>query len=118
VNELSLHFLAKKKILVVRDVERTDIPFICKTLNCTPIAHIDGLSKEKLGHADLVEHEMQSDGNRVLKVTGIKNMGKTVSMLIRGSNNLVNSINFNVYFLRLLMRQTDHFMMPFVLLDA
>ena len=34
VNELSLHFLAKKKILVVRDIEREDIGFICKTLNC------------------------------------------------------------------------------------
>lgn len=34
VNDLSLHFLAKKKIMVVRDVEREDIPFICKTLGC------------------------------------------------------------------------------------
>jgi hypothetical protein len=35
-----------------------DVPFICKTLGATPIAHIDGLKPEKLGHADLVEHEM------------------------------------------------------------
>ena len=30
VNEMALHFLAKMKILVVRDVEREDIEFICK----------------------------------------------------------------------------------------
>ena len=32
-NELSLHFLAKKGIMVVQDVERDDVEFICKTLN-------------------------------------------------------------------------------------
>ena len=30
VNDLALHFLAKMKIVVVRDVERDDIEFICK----------------------------------------------------------------------------------------
>jgi T-complex protein 1 subunit delta len=40
-NELSLHFLAKKEIMVVQDVERDDIDFICKTINAVPIAHID-----------------------------------------------------------------------------
>lgn len=32
VNELSLHFLAKKNIMVVKDIEREDIEFISKTL--------------------------------------------------------------------------------------
>lgn len=57
VNQLSLHFLAKKKIMVVTDVERTDVPFICRTLGCKPVAHIDGLTPEKLGHAELVNYE-------------------------------------------------------------
>jgi len=35
-NELSLHFLAKMGILVVTDVERTDVEFVCRTLGCTP----------------------------------------------------------------------------------
>jgi hypothetical protein len=30
VNDLALHFLAKMKIVVVRDVERDDVEFICK----------------------------------------------------------------------------------------
>ena len=29
-NDMALHFLAKMKILVVRDIERDDIEFICK----------------------------------------------------------------------------------------
>jgi T-complex protein 1 subunit delta len=40
-NELSLHFLAKKGIMVIKDVERNDVEFICKTIGCTPVAHID-----------------------------------------------------------------------------
>ncbi len=29
-NEMALHFLAKMKILVVQDIERTDVEFICR----------------------------------------------------------------------------------------
>lgn len=44
--------------MVVRDIERDDIEYISKTLNCLPIAHVDHMKLEKLGHADSV-HEMQ-----------------------------------------------------------
>ena len=30
VSDLALHFLAKMKILVVKDVERDDVEFVCK----------------------------------------------------------------------------------------
>ena len=46
---------AKAKIMVVRDIERDDIEFITKTLNCLPIAHVDHMKPEKLGHADRVD---------------------------------------------------------------
>ena len=46
---------AKAKIMVIKDVEREDIEFISKTLHCLPIAHVDHMRPEKLGHADLVE---------------------------------------------------------------
>jgi len=32
VSDLALHFLAKMKIMVVKDIEREDIEFICKVL--------------------------------------------------------------------------------------
>jgi len=30
VNELALHFLSKLKILVIKDIERDEVEFICK----------------------------------------------------------------------------------------
>ena len=41
--------------MVVRDIERDDIEYISKTLNCLPIAHVDHMKPEKLGHADRVD---------------------------------------------------------------
>lgn len=89
-NELSLHFLAKMGILVVTDIERTDIEFICRTLGCAPIAHVDSFSPDKLGEADHVgDVVMPGSGHKVVKFTGVKNPGKTMTILLRGSNDLV-----------------------------
>lgn len=88
VNELSLHFLAKLKILVVRDIERDEIEFISKSTGCKPIADIDGFADDKLGYADLVE-ETQLSGAKVVKITGVRNPGKTVSIVCTGANALV-----------------------------
>jgi len=88
VNDQALHFLGKMKIMVVRDIERDEVDFICKTLNCRPIASVDHLNPEFLGSADLVE-EFSTGAAKVVKVTGIQNPGKTVSLLVRGSNKLV-----------------------------
>ena len=41
--------------MVVQDIERDDIEFISKTLGCLPIAHVDSMRPDKLGHADLVQ---------------------------------------------------------------
>ena len=48
VTDLALHYLAKAKIMVVRDIERSDIEFISKTLGCLPIAHVDHMKPEKV----------------------------------------------------------------------
>lgn len=88
VTDLSLHFLAKMKILVVKDVEREDIEFITKTLGCVPIASIDAFVAEKLGKAELVEEVATSDG-KLVKVTGVPTAVRTVTVLVRGSNKLV-----------------------------
>jgi len=88
VNELALHFLAKMKIMVCKDIERDDIEFICKSLNCKPIASLDHFTPENLGSADLVE-EVQTGSSKIIKMTGVANPGKTVSVLVRGVNRLV-----------------------------
>lgn len=46
--------------MVVRDIERDEIEFISKTLNCLPISHVDHMKPEKLAYADLVESETVS----------------------------------------------------------
>jgi T-complex protein 1 subunit delta len=89
-NELSLHFLAKMGILVVTDIERGDVEFICRTLGCAPIAHPDSMSAEKLGKAEHVgDVAMPGSGHKVVKFTGVQNPGRTMTVLLRGSNDLV-----------------------------
>lgn len=87
-NELSLHFLAKKKIMVVQDIERDDVEFICKSVGCIPIAHIDHMTPDKFGTATLCEQARLSDDSKIFKITGLK-LHKTISLLVRGSNPLV-----------------------------
>lgn len=81
--------MAKAKILVIKDVEREDVEFICKTLNCKPIAHIDSFTPEKLGTAAKCEEVTLSEGSKIIEITGVPNEAKTVSILCRGSNQLV-----------------------------
>lgn len=77
------------KILVVRDIEREDVDFLCKSLGCKPIANVDSFTADKLGIADCVE-EISMGASRVVKVTGAQvTDAKTVTILVRGSNKLV-----------------------------
>lgn len=88
VNDLSLHFLSKLKIMAVKEIERDEIEFICKSTGAKPIADINSFTEDKLGYAEMVE-EVSTAGAKVVKVTGVKNAGKTVSVLIHGANQLV-----------------------------
>jgi T-complex protein 1 subunit delta len=89
-NDLALHFLAKLDIMVVTDIERNDIDFISRTLHLLPVAHVDHFSPEKLGTASLAEEVTIAGSNsKVVKITGIVNMGQTITILMRGSNKLV-----------------------------
>jgi T-complex protein 1 subunit delta len=88
VTELSLHYLAKLKILVVTDVEREEMDFVSRSLGVRPIADIDGFGEERLAAAELVE-QVDRDGAHFVHVTGIKGIRRTVSILARGANALV-----------------------------
>lgn len=91
VNDLSLHFLSRLKIMAIKDIERDEIDFLCKSTGCKPIANIDSFTEDKLGSADLIE-EVQTNGARYVKVTGIRTavpQHNTVSIVVRGANNLV-----------------------------
>jgi T-complex protein 1 subunit delta len=91
VNDLSLHFLSRLKIMAIKDIERDEVEFLCKSTGCKPIANIDTFTEDKLGSADLIE-EVSASGARYVKVTGIKSAGtqnQTVSIVARGANQLV-----------------------------
>ncbi|KJA27114.1 hypothetical protein HYPSUDRAFT_75070 [Hypholoma sublateritium FD-334 SS-4] len=88
VDDLALNYLKRLNILVVKDVERDEIEFLSKSLICKPVSDIDAFTEDKLGYADLVE-ETNDDGVKVVRITGIKNRGRTVSILATGSNHLV-----------------------------
>jgi len=90
VNELALHFLAKKNIMVIKDVDRADIDFTCKTIGATPVPHIDQFTAEKLGTAGLIE-ETSAGGSeqKIIRVTQCPAQNRRISILVRGSNQLV-----------------------------
>lgn len=88
VSDLALHYFGKKKIMVIKDIDRDDIDFISRTINAQPVAHVDHLTADKLGSADLVEEANAGGSSKIVKVTGVPGTG-TVSILLRGSNQLV-----------------------------
>ena len=73
---------------MVKDVERDEIEFLSKSLGCKPVADIEAFTEDKLGYADLVD-ETSAVGAKVVRITGVKNPGRMVSILAMGSNNLV-----------------------------
>merc|ERR1719474_2313873 len=88
LSDLATHFFDKMKIMVVKDIEREDVEFLCKTLGCRPIASLDHFTSENLVSAELVE-EIQTGSSKCVKITGMANPGKTCSIIIRGSNKLM-----------------------------
>lgn len=73
VSDLALHFLDKIKCMVIKDIEREDVEFVCKSLGCRPIASLDHFIPENLVSADLVE-DVGVGGNRMVKITGKFNL--------------------------------------------
>ena len=66
VNDLAIHYLAKNKIIVLKDIEWTDIPFICQTLGCIPVAHMENLTSDKLSTKATIAHVVPlSDGSSI-----------------------------------------------------
>ena len=59
-----------------------------QSTGCKPIADIDSFTEDKLGSADLVE-EVQASGARYVKVSGVKSVVNTVSIVCRGANSLI-----------------------------
>ena len=90
VTNLSLDFLAKAKILVVRDIERDEIDFLSRILGVEPVASLDHFTADKLGSAELVNEENLGENlGSIVRFTGLAAESKCVSILMRGSTHVV-----------------------------
>ncbi|CAH0406999.1 unnamed protein product [Chilo suppressalis] len=88
LSDLAIHFLDKIKTMVIKDIEREDIEFVCKTLGCRPIASLDHFTAENLVNVDLVE-EINEPGGKYIKMSGCGQGGRTVCVCVRGSSGAV-----------------------------
>merc|ERR1719461_2419450 len=88
LSDLAVHFFDKMKIMVVKDIEREDIDHVCKTIGCRPIASLDHFTAENLVSVDLIE-EQQVGVSKYIKFSGAATQGRTVSLILRGSNKLM-----------------------------
>jgi T-complex protein 1 subunit delta len=71
---------------------------------------LDHFTPENLASADLVEEVSTGGTNKVVKMTGIQNAGRTVTVLVQGSNKLVlaeaeRSLHDALCVIRCLVRQ-------------
>lgn len=69
---MALHFLAKMKIMVVKDIERDDIEFYSRILGCRPVASVDHFVPDALGYADVVEQIATSGDERIIQVLALE----------------------------------------------
>eukprot|EP00915_Cephaloidophora_sp_WS-2016_P003166 GHVH01004266.1.p1 GENE.GHVH01004266.1~~GHVH01004266.1.p1 ORF type:complete len:536 (-),score=96.22 GHVH01004266.1:71-1678(-) len=88
VSELACDYLAKAKIMLIRDVEREDIDFVARTIKATPIASLDEFDTSSLGTAQLVVDEPCEAGGRITRLTGVPGT-KTTTILCRSSNQML-----------------------------
>ncbi|MEM1775043.1 MAG: thermosome subunit beta [Desulfurococcaceae archaeon] len=82
IDEVAQHFLAKKGILAVRRVKRSDLEKLERATGGRIVSNIDDLKPEDLGYAELVE-ERKVGEDKMVFVEGCKNP-RSVSIVIRG----------------------------------
>jgi len=82
IDDLAQHFLAKKGILAVRRVKKSDMDKLSKATGASIITNIKELDDSDLGYAALVD-EKKISGDEMIFVSGCKNP-KAVSVLVRG----------------------------------
>ncbi|MEM4809907.1 MAG: thermosome subunit beta [Desulfurococcaceae archaeon] len=82
IDEVAQHFLAKKGILAVRRVKRSDLEKLERATGGRIVSNIDDLRPEDLGYAEVVE-ERKIGEDKMVFIEGCKNP-RSVSIVIRG----------------------------------
>ncbi|AFK50470.1 Thermosome subunit alpha [Thermogladius calderae 1633] len=87
IDEVAQHFLAKKGILAVRRVKRSDLEKLERATGGKIVSSVRDLKPEDLGYAALVE-ERRVGNDKMVFVEGCKNP-KAVTILVRGASDMV-----------------------------
>jgi archaeal chaperonin len=82
IDDLAQHYLAKKGIIAVRRVKKSDMDALARATGSTVVTTIKELSSKDLGKAGKV-YEKKVAGDAMVFVEGCKNP-KSVSILVRG----------------------------------
>jgi thermosome len=82
IDDMAQHFLARKGILVVRRIKKSDMEKLAKATGGKIITNMDDMSPEDLGYASLVEERKIGD-DKMTFVEGCKHP-RAVTILIRG----------------------------------
>jgi thermosome len=82
IDDLAQHFLARKSILVVRRVKKSDMEKLARATGGKVVTNLDDLTKGDLGYAKLVEERKIAD-DKMTFIEGCKDP-RSVTILIRG----------------------------------
>ncbi len=82
IDDMAQHFLARKGILAVRRIKKSDMDKIAKATGGRIITRIEEISEKDLGRAKLVE-ERKVGEDKMVFIEGCQNP-KAISILIRG----------------------------------
>ena len=82
IDDVAQHFLAKKGILAVRRVKRSDIEKVARATGAKIVTSLRDLKPDYLGYAELVE-ERRVGEDKMVFIEGAKNP-RSVTILIRG----------------------------------
>ena len=86
IDDVAAHFLAKKGIMAVRRVKKSDIEKVAKATGAKVVTSIKDVSPEVLGEAKLVE-ERRVGKDKMIFIEGAKNP-RAVTILLRGASDM------------------------------
>ena len=96
IDDVAQHFLAKRGILAVRRVRKSDMEKLARATGAKIVVNVKDISPSDLGYAELVE-ERRVGEDKMVFVEGCKNP-KAVSILIRGgSKQLIDEAERSVH---------------------
>jgi len=96
IDDVAQHFLAKRGILAVRRVRKSDMEKLARATGAKIVVNVRDISPSDLGYAELVE-ERRVGEDKMVFVEGCKNP-KAVSILIRGgSKQLIDEAERSVH---------------------